>query len=424
MATQIREASTSFAATPVEGKPGRFLIDLITPGWGSSGYYSADVLEQAATDNVFAAGLHMHIDHQSLEEQYAQPAGSLKDFAAVLGENAVWTGTALAAQVNAFSPYAPLLKEMKDHIGVSIRAGAEVSQGEAEGRKGQIIERIVEASSVDFVTHAGRGGRIVEVLESALGDTLTHDVAMARLAEARNIGQWLESRLHLELTTIADEMFGDGRLTREERISMSSAIGQALTTFASQLEDEQPQLYSRDLWEEPTAFLVAAETSDVPSIPVGQPTTQESSGGQMATTQIEESALSELREAAGRVSVLENERDAEKARADKAEGALEESKAATKRAADADSIIAAVATEHAITFDGLQVAGLKAALPVKEGALDTEAFTTTVKTHAAKLAEANGAGSMFGFGVGAPAPTEGLSESELHKSLGITVNGA
>ena len=45
--------------------PGKLLIQLITPGWGSSGYYSAEVLEQAANDKVFAKGTQMHIDHMS-----------------------------------------------------------------------------------------------------------------------------------------------------------------------------------------------------------------------------------------------------------------------------------------------------------------------------------------------------------------------
>jgi hypothetical protein len=55
---------------------------------------------------------------------------------------------------------------MAKAIGMSIRASADVTMGEAEGRRGRIVGRLVEAQSVDFVTRAGRGGRY-QVIESA-----------------------------------------------------------------------------------------------------------------------------------------------------------------------------------------------------------------------------------------------------------------
>lgn len=383
----LTEALETFNARAVAEKPGVFRIDLITPGWGSSGYYSPQVLEAAAADQVFPAGTHMYIDHQTAVEQMDRPEGSIMNLAAVLTEDATWNGTTLSARAKVFSSYAPALAEMREAIGVSIRASAEVSQGEADGRRGQIIERLVEATSVDFVTKPGRGGRIAEVLESALGDTLTRDAALARLAEARNVGHWIESRLHLELTRIADDMFGDGRLTREERISLSSAIGQALTTFSSQLEDEQAQLYSRDLWEEPTAFL-AAEEND-PVTPAGQTTSEEDT-----MPQIEEARLRQLETDAGRVTALESERDNAVTERD---AAIAERDTARTKAREAR--VAAIIAEADADFDDLQIAGLRASAPVNEsGVLDEDAFRTSVTEAAARLAEAAGEGTVIGFG--------------------------
>ena len=71
------------------------------------------------------------------------------------------------------------------------------------------------------------------------------------LREARNVGEWLEARLHLMFTEIADEMFGQGRLTRDERIALSSAIGGALDAFRSTVEGSAAQLYQRDPYQEP-----------------------------------------------------------------------------------------------------------------------------------------------------------------------------
>lgn len=173
MARQVlTEATDTTRASAVEGTPGRFLVQLIDVGWGSSGYYSADVLEAAAKNGIFRKGTHQYIDHPTASEQYERPERSLRDLAAVLAEDARFDPDlqSLVAEAQVFGPYRPVLDEMKDSIGVSIRAAAEVTEGgEADGRRGRIIDALVEGLSADYVTHAGRGGKILQVLESARG---------------------------------------------------------------------------------------------------------------------------------------------------------------------------------------------------------------------------------------------------------------
>ena len=41
---------------PVAATPGRVRIEVISPGWGSSGFYSAKVLDNAVTEKVWPAG--------------------------------------------------------------------------------------------------------------------------------------------------------------------------------------------------------------------------------------------------------------------------------------------------------------------------------------------------------------------------------
>lgn len=72
----------------------------------------------------------------------------------------------------------------------------------------------------------------------------------AALAESRNAGNWFEARIHSDFTTTADRLFGEGYLSREERIQLSSAIGDALEAFSSSLEADAPQLFERDPYEE------------------------------------------------------------------------------------------------------------------------------------------------------------------------------
>lgn len=249
---------------------GSLLVQIITPGWGSSGYYSNQVLEAAAKDKVWPKGTHMYFDHPTATESSERAERSVKDIAATLSEDARWDskrGAMVGRAVPVGLGKAVLVDEaFRKAVACSVRASAEMEIGEAEGRSGWIVEKIHPGTfnSVDFVTHAGRGGMILESARAALDNDIPaaflRESAVAKIREARNIGQWIESRLHLELTQLADNMFGDGRLTREERIALSGAVGDALQAFVADLEKSAPQLYTRDLWADPAALAMAAET--------------------------------------------------------------------------------------------------------------------------------------------------------------------
>lgn len=236
-------------------------IQLIAAGWSANGrYYSPQVLAEAAAAKVFAAGTPSYIDHPSESERADRPERSVKDLAARLATDAVFEGGALVAEADVFGPWLPVINEMADYIGVSIRASGRVEPGEAEGRRGMIVTEISEGISVDFVTTPAAGGRVLEMVESVRAD----------LAEARNVGAWIESRLHFALTREADDMYGNGRLTRDERKALSSAVGDALDAFVASLTSSAPALYERDLWDEPETAADMAETT-TPARPA-QPT--------------------------------------------------------------------------------------------------------------------------------------------------------
>jgi len=302
------------------GKTGRTrMIQLIDVGWGSSGYYSAETLQAAAEERVFPAGTHMYLDHPTVTETEERPERSVKDLAAVLASDAVYVDGALVGEATIFAPYRASINEIASSIGVSIRASAEVTDGgTAEGRRGRIIERLIPSAtnSVDFVTHAGRGGKVLEVLESA----------RAKAEEARNLGQWLESRIHQHFTNIADDLAGEGHMTREERIGLSSAIGDALAAFNTRIAADQPHLYERDPFADPNAPAPVGESDVSASRP---DSTTKSKEGDMPNIEIDEAVHKDLVEKAGRVDTLEAERDTEKARADAAEAKLTEAEKKT-----------------------------------------------------------------------------------------------
>lgn len=150
---------------------GTIPIKIIQPGWGSSGYYPAEVLERDGP-KVFTAGTKMYWNHQTQREAAERPEGDLNNLAAVLTEDAQWDadglrGPGLYAKSSVNEQYRGPLDEMADHIGVSINAQGAAKKGTAEGRDGLIVQSITERKSVDFVTEPGAGGEIISMFESA-----------------------------------------------------------------------------------------------------------------------------------------------------------------------------------------------------------------------------------------------------------------
>lgn len=436
MADLITEASApEGAAVLTEAKgPGRYLMTLITPGWGSSGYYSATMLEAAAKDGVWPKDTQQHIDHQTAEEREAKPEGSIGTLASVLLEAGRWdpnvidkaTGKktgGVVAEAKVFTKWQGPIKEMAEHIGISIVAPADRIVGEAEGRAGLIVEKLYPSplNRVDYVTHPGRGGAI-SVIESA------------PVQEARNVGQWLEARMHSMFTSIADDFYGDGRLTREERITLSGGLGEALAAFTARVDADAPQLFSRDIWEEPAAADTALETLraaaanpaldqdaaralvrealviEASPTPVttdpGQASNNSQEGTNMAEVLIESERLNLLEESHGRVATLITERDT----------AIANETAANRRTAVAESTVRARDFSRQLVRDANAelsesvvsriVGAATVEIPLTDDLrLDTDALTESVtaariaeETYIATVAQENGLGAVRGVG--------------------------
>lgn len=156
-------------------KDGTLALKLIQPGWGSSGFYPAEVLKRDGPQ-IFSKGLHCFWNHQTAQEAAARPEGDLRDLAAVLTSDAAWqergpAGPGLYATAKAVGGYGDAIESLAPHIGMSIRAYGRAKTGEAEGREGAIIEELTAGQSVDFVTAAGAGGEILQLFEAARGRT-------------------------------------------------------------------------------------------------------------------------------------------------------------------------------------------------------------------------------------------------------------
>jgi hypothetical protein len=171
------------------GADGTAQVKVIAPGWGSSGYYRASMLERDGP-KVLGAGTKMFWDHPTEAEEAARPEGSLRDLAAELVSDSYYDasgpeGPGLYARARIFEPYREAVDELAPHIGVSIRAWGKGSKGTAEGRSGQIIDELVEADSIDFVTTPGAGGRVLQLFEAARRSRPAEEDDVKELEEMR-----------------------------------------------------------------------------------------------------------------------------------------------------------------------------------------------------------------------------------------------
>jgi Double zinc ribbon len=157
----------------VVDKNGCFDLKIIAPGWGSSGYYSPDVLKRDGP-NVFTRETKMFWDHPTISEERDRPERSLKELAAVLVEDAHYSenhpnGPGLYTRARALQGYKPAITELAPYMGASIRAFGTGKSGTVAGRTGKVIESITDKASVDFVTVPGAGGQVVSLFEAARG---------------------------------------------------------------------------------------------------------------------------------------------------------------------------------------------------------------------------------------------------------------
>jgi hypothetical protein len=446
--TAFAESTTLAEAVRGQQPSGRRMrIKLISAGWGSSGYYSPKVLAEAAKAGVFPAGLHQYLDHPSLSESVDRPERSVKDLAAVLTTPASYSDDALWAEAQVFGPFQQLLAEQRDAIGVSIRAAGTAEPGEAEGRRGMIITSLTEGISVDFVTHAGRGGAIVELLESA----------RTQLREAASIGSWVESRIHLSFTQLADDLYGRGGLTRPERIALSSAIGDGLASFVSAVDQNAPQLYQRALWDdapEPDADDMVSESHRPP---VGAPPpgsnplnegikmsgSTQSGAPNGGATDTSKTKPADVVEAEASVTALETQLAEARAQlerrsdhavrlqeAERENANLREQNARFRALESVRTTVAAELAESGLPetayarVTATVVGHEGASIPMTEArAIDTDRLKTSIaeaikseKSYVAGVLEAAGVGSVRGLGASTGKDGE-LSESDLEKGL-------
>lgn len=365
--TVIREQVT----TPIKTGTGRYRMRIIDAGTGSSGIYPAATLEQAARDRVFPRGLRMHLDHPTAAEADDRPGRSVKDWVAVLDSDAEWNPAtqALEADMRVFRPWQILVEDMAADVGLSIYAYAEATPT-PEGNR---IDRITEAVSVDFVTAAGRGGKILAVLENAR-------TAAAAEATVNDRREQLAALLRRPDGSVWIRDFDDTR----HIVWWEDDTNRVWQSTYTVTDGDQPTITGN-----PTE--VYPVTTFVPVHPGGA--TQPNQEADMP--QIEQAELDRLTEAANRVPTLEADLMAARQEAQAATLAAEQ----TARAATIAEKVARIDRPQPVRDR------IAATLTVVEGDITDAHVDAAVKAEDDYLAAATpDAGRIVGFGKpGAPA---------------------
>ena len=163
---ELRNEYTSISEAQFIPGSDTFLIKIIGPGWGSSGFYSKEVLKNSA--RLYSAGVHMYLNHATASELKERPERDLNSLAGYLNKDGAWwdengpMGAGLYQEAKVFPKHLEFIRTASKIIGVSHYVLGKTRTGIIDGRTGPIVESIDTVLSVDFVTRPGAGGGIAE----------------------------------------------------------------------------------------------------------------------------------------------------------------------------------------------------------------------------------------------------------------------
>jgi hypothetical protein len=259
---ELIEVGTPFTIDAREARvvrnDGTALVKIIAPGWGSSGYYSRDVLERDVPD-AFPVGTQMFWNHDTPTEEYERPEGDLSRLASVIVSTprfaTVPDGPGMYADALVVDSFRPAVEQLAEWIGVSIRASGDVVDGEAEGREGAIVQRIAPATErpmnrVDYVTKPGAGGRVVQLFESAGAPPAPNleepamptelELAESRLNDARDELVEVRAELTEARTEIASQHDEIERLAESLRVTTRQLVDATARDMVTNAIDALP----------------------------------------------------------------------------------------------------------------------------------------------------------------------------------------
>jgi len=165
----MAELLTESSSAPVKSG-NNWRAVLITPGKGSSGIYTEQMLKSYGP-KAFKKGTHSYVDHPASESEIRSP----KNLIGVLAEDARYEdGVGLVAELEIMPHWKEFVEAVAPHTGLSIYA---MGEGNYNDDGEVVVENLIPhtQNSVDLVSYPGRPG-------SKLADKL-YEAAIAMVEE-------------------------------------------------------------------------------------------------------------------------------------------------------------------------------------------------------------------------------------------------
>jgi len=177
MPKAVKESGTSFRfmeswtaefTDAIETKePFSYTVQIIKPGLtvDKQRYYPAEVIARDGP-RIFE-GVRMHENHATKQEDQARPEGDVRTWVGELSNLFIDSANALCGEAKIFDPaFRAKLEGMKsagvlNKMALSIRAVGECVKGNVDGKSVDVVERLIKARSVDFVTEGNAGGCVL-----------------------------------------------------------------------------------------------------------------------------------------------------------------------------------------------------------------------------------------------------------------------
>lgn len=263
---KLTEQGGATSSTTSTGARAR--VTIISPGQGSSGYYSPEVIAEAAP--LFEAGTHMYLDHATESERAERGVRSLDRLVGILESAPILNHNgALVADVKIMPAWREFVKEAYPYIGVSISASGEIEESE----QGRVVKKLTAVESVDFVTKAGRGGRIDALLESAvteasetvmgIDDEYIYIDARKKNPYSRGLAE-SEKRMSVTLTESEHKALLAEAETGKAAISKVAELEAKIAELQAQLDAEKAKVaQAQESAAQATAEAVKAQASAI-----------------------------------------------------------------------------------------------------------------------------------------------------------------
>jgi hypothetical protein len=237
----LREAPMSTDAHEVE-------LRILQPGWSANGrYYSPDCIREAAP---LFTGIKAYADHPTRAGDVDRPERSIRDIIgyyprAWVAEDGSLRGV-LRVVGESISWLWPLIVETVTNsaelVQASINALGQVEPGEVDGRKGNVVKRIVKATSTDVVTQAAAGGQFERLLASdgSLTSELLHAMSYEEFVTSRPD---FVDRMRAEMKTARkDELTEAARLELAEAHSKASGLADRVAILEAELAQSKAEV--------------------------------------------------------------------------------------------------------------------------------------------------------------------------------------